>query len=78
MPYGVLFNGEDLEVVNKLTDILTVKKTSLSYIQGGPIKTELFLTVDIFAMVCGRKACDVLSLQIFSLEISTKRAFRTI
>jgi len=46
---GFRIYGEDLLVVNKLTELLTVKKTLLSYyIQGDPIKTE---------------ACDILSLQ---------------
>jgi len=61
---GFRIYGEDLLVVNKLTELLTVKKTLLSYyIQGDPIKTDLFLTVDNFVTFCGRKACDILSLQ---------------
>jgi len=38
------------------------------YIQGGPKKTGPFLNVDNFAMVSGRKACDMSKVYKFCLE----------
>ena len=43
-------------------------------IQGGPKKTGPFLNVDNFAMVSGRKACDMSKVCKFCLEKSVKLA----
>jgi len=56
-----------------LPDGLPARKQSPIQLHGGP-KTGPFLNVDNFAMVSGRKACDMSKVCKFCLEKSVKPA----